>query len=292
MSFETYELSYDKAMPIELYMFTYNGVDYTYTSALRDREIVIDGDSYTFSPAIISRGPSLKLGNNQGSQESCDITVLRNNEIATLYMGAPPEEDSVRVQIFRTHNETGNDYVRLVDGIISQVRFSESYATITVNIENVLSRSLPRGKLSYYCQNCIYDSKCQLDENAYTIKVSANKFEKLTITSTTLSAYDDGYFNGGYIKMGNAYRQVVSHVGNNITIKYPIAPRDQEGMFTICPGCDGLFATCALKYNNTPNFSGIPYIEPYNAFINPAGKGAYWIRDDVIARDTDGRVYE
>lgn len=292
MSFETYELSYDDASPVELYLFTYNNTDYAYTSALRDRSIIIDGNSYIFAPAIISRSDSLKLGNNNGNQESCTITVLRNNDVATLYMGAPPEEDSVRVQIFRAHNDNGNDYIRLVDGIISQVTFSESYATITVNIENVLSRSLPRGKLSYYCQNLIYDSKCQLDESAYTIRVSATRFDKLTITSTTLSAYDDGYFVGGFIKMGNAYRQVVSHVGNTITIKYPIAPRDQEGSFTICPGCDGLFATCALKYENTPNFSGVAYIEPYNAFTNPTGKGAYWIRDDVIARDTNGRVYE
>lgn len=292
MSFETYELSYDDASPVELYLFTYNNIDYAYTSALRDRTLTVGGTSYTFAPAIISRGDSLKLGSNRGNQESCTITVLRNNEVASLYMGAPPEEDSVRVQIFRAHNDTGNDYIRLVDGIISQVTFSESYATITVNIENVLSRSMPRGKLSYYCQNLIYDSKCQLNEEEYTIRVSVTGFDKLTITSTTLSAYDDGYFVGGFIKMGNAYRQVASHVGNTITIKYPIAPRDQEGSFTICPGCDGLFATCALKYENTPNFSGVAYIEPYNAFTNPTGKGAYWIRDDVIARDTNGRVYE
>ena len=46
-----------------------------------------------------------------------------------------------------------------------------------------------------------------------------------------------------------------------------------------------------LNRNNTDNFSGVPYIEPYNAFRNPVGKGAYWIRDDVIVRDTNGKIY-
>lgn len=292
MSFISDETSVDSAEPIEVYMFTYNGLSYTYTSSKSTVILTIDGNKVSFSPEYIERSESLTLGSPTDSKEACVISVLRNNDVALLYQGAPPEQDSVNVKVYRIHGDSPDDYVKLVDGIVSQVRFKDSKAELTINIENVLIRNVPRGKLSYYCQNCVYDDKCKVNEDAYTIRVGVDKIDKLMIKSSTIGGYEDGYFTDGYIKMGNAFRQIREHKGDTIYIKYPINAQDREDSFTIRPGCDNLFYTCATKFHNTDNFSGVPYIEPYNAFRNPVGKGAYWIRDDVIVRDTNGRIYD
>ena len=112
------------------------------------------------------------------------------------------------------------------------------------------------------------------------------------IKSSTIAGYPDGYFTDGFIKMGNAYRQIRKHEGDTIYIKYPINVADREGSFKIWPGCNGIFKTCAERFENTDHFSGIPYIQPYNAFKNPTGKGAYWVRSDVIVRDNEGNINE
>ena len=291
MSFISDETSIDSAEPIEVYMFTYNNLTYAYTSSKDLVELTIDGNRISFNPEYIERSDSLTLGNPTDSKEACIITVLRNNGVALLYQGAPPEQDSVNVRVYRVHGDSSSDYVKLIDGIVSQVRFNGSKAEMTINIENILIRNVPRGKLSYYCQNCVYDDKCKVDEDDYTITVGVDKIDKLMIKSSTLGGYPDGYFTDGYIKMGGAFRQIREHKGDTIYIKYPINAQDREGSFSIRPGCDNLFYTCATKFHNTDNFSGVPYIEPFNAFRNPVGKGAYWIRDDVIVRDTNGKIY-
>lgn len=291
MSFHDKEISIDSAEPIELYIFTYANMTYTYTSSQYSQSAVIDGVSYVFSPEYIDRGDTLKLGNQNNSQESCTISVLRNNSIALLFQGAPPEQDSIKISIYRLHGENSDEYVRLLYGTVSQVTFSDSLAELTITIENVLSRNIPRGTLSYFCQNCIYDSKCTLNEDNYRLNCLLDSRSGLTITCSILAEKEDGYYTGGFIRMGTTYRQISKHVGDTITIKYPIPNYDLQGTFMIYPGCDGNFSVCHRRFGNTDNFSGIPYIQPYNAFLHPVGKGAYWVDGNIVYRDTDGTIY-
>ena len=290
MSFNTSELSVDNGNPVEIYIFTYNGVEYAYTSSNFSQAINLDGVIYTCTAEYIHRGDSLKLGAT--NKETCIVTMNRTSQIGLLYQGAPPEQGTVNIQIFRVHGNESSDYIKIVDGVVSQVRFNGSEAELTITIENVLNRNIPRGRLSYYCQNTIYDSKCKLNEPDWEIIVGVDKLDKLMIKSSTIASYPDGYFTDGFIKMGNAYRQIRKHEGDTIYIKYPINVADREGSFKICPGCNGIFKTCAERFKNTDHFSGIPYIQPYNAFKNPTGKGAYWIRSDVIVRDNEGNINE
>ena len=137
MSFISDETSIDSAEPIEVYMFTYNNLTYAYTSSKDLVELTIDGNRISFNPEYIERSDSLTLGNPTDSKEACIITVLRNNGVALLYQGAPPEQDSVNVQVYRVHGDSSSDYVKLIDGIVSQVRFNGSKAELTINIENI-----------------------------------------------------------------------------------------------------------------------------------------------------------
>ena len=186
MSFKANELSVDSAEPIELYMFTYDGNIYSYTSSANSYTATVDGNSVTFNAEYIKRSDNLKLGMSSNTQETCVITVLRTNNVALLYQGAPPEQGTVNIQIFRVHGNESSDYVKIVDGVVSQVRFNGSEAELTITIESVLNRSIPRGRLGYYCQNTIYDSKCKLNETDWEIIVGVDKLDKLMIKSSTI----------------------------------------------------------------------------------------------------------
>ena len=151
---------------------------------------------------------------------------------------------------------------------------------------------IPKGTLSYYCQNCIYDSKCRLIEDEYRLKCYIDEgIEGLYIYSANLREKPSGYFTDGFIRMGRCYRQIKVHENNRILLKYPINKADMEGSFYAYPGCSGIFEICATRFKNTDNFSGIPYIQPYDAFKHPVSKGAYWVRSDIVRRDTNGEIY-
>lgn len=287
MAYKFDEVSTYNAQPIELYMFTYNKLNFLYTSSQYSQSIMIEGNYYTFSPEYIERGQNLRFSDSGGTLETCTITILRTNSVALLYQGAPPELSAVRVQIFRVHGENNNDYIKILDGVVSQVIFRGSQAELTITIENVLSRYIPRGTLSYHCQNCIYDEKCFLnkDDYAFTCYVDGG-INGLTISSTNLLEKPSGYFTDGYLQMGNSVRAIVEHKDRYVLIKYPINRSEWSGSFIVYPGCSQLFSNCAKRFNNTDNFNGIPYIQPYDAFKHSVDKGAYWIDSTVIVRDS------
>lgn len=294
MSYDEIENSIEDGNPIELYMFTYKDTKYLYTSSQYNQSYLIGGEHYVFDAEYIHRSESLKLGDSSGTKETCEITVLRTNSIALLYQGAPPEEDSIRLQIFRVHGENNADFIQMVDGIVTQVKFSGSEAVLTITIENILSRNIPKGTLSYFCQNRIYDSRCFLDMNKFGVKCYVKSRSNLTLYSDQLLVpQGDDYFVDGFVKMGNCYRQIITHKNNYVTIKYPITNSDLSGSFMAYPGCSNLFTICARRFHNTDNFSGIPYIQPYNAYKHKViNNCAYWVDEAVIRRDTNGELGE
>lgn len=290
--YSSIENSTSSGEPIELYKFVYMGQEYTYTSTLRSQSVVIEGKQITFYPEYIKRDNSLKLGSQDNSVETTKIYVKRTNSIALLYQGAPPEQGAVGITLYRYHKEDDNDIIILARGIVSQVTFSGSESILTITIENLLNRNMPRGTFSYYCQNCIYDHKCTLKEEDYALTCYLDEgMTGLTFYSTNLREKPSGYFTDGYMKMGNSYRAIKVHDDNHITIKYPIMESDKQGSFVVYPGCNGLFLTCNSKFKNTDNFTGVPYTRPYDSIKNRNGTPHYWINDSVIRRDSKGEIY-
>lgn len=293
MAYEDFEISTENGQPIELYLFKYKNSTYAYTSAQKTQSINIDGNDYTFTPEYIKRSDSLVLEASDSQQETCIISMSRTSNVALLFKGAPPEEDTLTVEIFRLHGKNVLDYIRMLRGTISQVVFQGSEAQMTIIIENVLIRNIPRGKLGYYCQNCIYDSKCRLDYNNYGVVCWLDGgMSGLTLTSSNLMERESGYFTEGYMIMGSSIRQIAKHENNRIIIKYPIAPNELKDEFRVYPGCGCLFSVCASRFGNTDNFSGIPYQTPYDAYYHPvSNRLPYWVDGNIVYRDTGMRLY-
>lgn len=288
MSYDSNETSIYSANPIECYRFDYDNQAYCYTSSQYTQQV--DGISY--SPEYIERGNSLKTSDSGSAVETCTISVPRTNPVAMLYQGAPPELSTVRVRVYRFHGQEVNKFICIIDGVVTQVRFKDSTAELTITIENVLNRYIPRGVLSYSCQNCIYDIKCGLKEEDYAHQCYVNDWEiPLVIHSYNLREKPSGYFTDGYMKMGNSVRAIVKHEDDYIQIKYPINDLQRLGSFTVYPGCSQLFKVCAERFHNTDSFSGVPYVQPYDALRHPTTRGVYWVNENIVIRDSKGKVY-
>lgn len=291
MSYDNLENSVEDGEPKELYLFTYAGMSYAYTSSQDSIQANINGISYTFSADYIKRSDSLKLGASDGTVETSTVEVSRTNNVALLYQGSPPELDTVTISLYSFHADDPADIIRIMYGEVSQVTFNGSIATMTITIEDILNKTIPRGTMGYYCQNCIYDNRCKLvKEDWKTTCYVDGGFSGLWVYSTNLNEKESGYFTDGYIKMGNSFRAVSIHLNGGILLKYPINAADKSGSFEIYPGCSNIFKTCALKFNNTLNFTGVPYCAPIDAVKNRVFKGSYWIDDTIITRDSGGFV--
>ena len=269
-----------------MYSFEYAGMTYNYTSSYHNLTVNINDLNVGFSADYIKRGESLKTGTSDGSMETTTIFVTRDNNVALLYQGSPPENGGVKLTIYRYHEESSEIHKILV-GVVSQVSFRGSEVELVITIENMLEKQIPTGYCSYYCQNDIYDKTCGLKKELYEKKCWVDiGFDGLYIASTNLNEVESGFYTGGMIKMGNCWRGVLLHDKDRILIKYPINENDRQGSFTIYAGCDNLFLTCAKKFNNTDNFTGVPYTEPTDPTRNPTGKGAYGIDSTIISRDS------
>lgn len=287
---EKYENSIQDGIPIECYKFSHNDINYLYASAASDIELQVTESSVTrtekYFAEVISRA-SVKPG-GMGKTSDCVITVSKDHAIAKLFQGPPPETP-VTLVIYRVHDQDKSKFDVALYARIGQASFKGSECELTAIQENWLNKELPNGMNQYYCNHVIFDHNCKLKKEDLQVEVFIDKAEGLNIYSRKFAEFAAGYFVGGKIYYESYVRTISEHEGNRVKVKYPFVniPRNQV---IVVPGCDHLFKTCALRYNNHLNFSGIPYVAPTDPKRNPTGQGAYWVDSLVVQRDTDGFV--
>lgn len=285
-----YENSREDGEPIECYRFNIGITTYLFTSARDEVTLTIKENGLTrtetYSPDYIKR-TTIKPG-SQGSAPTTDIEMSGDNVIAMLYSGPPPEE-KVNIQVLRLHDQDHTAFDIVFTGRGSQCAFGDSIATLTCKMESYMDQEIPNGRRQFTCGNVIYDGKCRLKEADWQVEAFVDRAEGLHVYSSTFANYPDGYFSNGIFRYNGNVRQVLSHVGNYIILKYPFTELPREKVL-IAPGCDLLFSTCAKKFNNYLNCSACLYVPPANPEKTAVGRGTYWQDEQVIQRDSDGFV--
>lgn len=288
---EKYETSVAEGVPVECYKFSHKGLEYLYTSASEDVELRIeDEEGLTRTEKYFAehiRRAGIRPG-GAGGPKDCVITVSKDHAVAKLFQGPPPES-AVSLTVYRLHKPEPGRFDVVLKARIGQAAFQGSECELTAMQENWLSKELPGGMNQYYCNNVIFDQNCGLDRAAHEVTVMIDKVEGLDLYSKDVAAFEDGYFIGGIVFYESYVRTITEHEGERLRIKYPFQGTPHNKV-KVLPGCDHLFRTCALRYNNAENFTGVPYVAPTDPEKNPAGRGAYWVDSLVVERDTDGFV--
>jgi len=285
-----YEESQQDGIPLECYKFSYGAVTYLYTSNRYDVTLnkLVDNviSSEKYSADYIKRN-SIKPS-SQGGASSATITVDKDNAVAALFKGSPPSR-KVKVEIIRLHDQDHSAYDKVFVGEITQGAFQDSECELTVTLENWLSRKLPNFMRQFFCCNILYDASCRLNKEDYKKEIYIDGVVGLTVTSSDLAQYEENYFAGGLLYYGDDIRMISSNTGTTLKMRYPF-PTTPMGTVSIYPGCNGLFRTCAVRFGNTLNFTGCPYVPPEFGDDDKVGNGVYWVDSSVVQRDTDGYV--
>lgn len=285
-----YEYSQQDGQPVECYKFTHDGGQYQYTSYQDDVTLTFEEDGLTRTETYFSDyvdretiKPACK-----GDSSSLIVKVSKDNSVAKLFQGYPPEKP-VNLTIYRFHVQNKSNRDIIFAGRVGQASFEDSECSLTIKLESWTSRQIPNGMRQFYCNNVIYDHNCQLVEDDYKFPIFIDRVVGLYVYCEALATFPDNYFANGIFRFEDSSRLITEHKGNYVKLKYPFVgtPRNDA---IVAPGCDHLFGTCASRFHNTLNFTGCPYVPPTNPDRTSVGRGVYWVDSQIVQRDTDGYV--
>ena len=267
MPFGDFEESVESGAPVELYLFSYSGGTFRYTSADAD----IDFQSATYTQTALSR--SQVDDSSDVLKSSMNITVPEDFAVARLFEVAPPS-DVVTVTIYRMHTTNPGDYATIWIGRVLNAVWSVGSSVISC--ESVFTRMKTPGLRRIFSRNCphlLYGPACRAQETLFQEVAVLNGLESagFDVTSPSFSAHPDGYFAGGKLSFEASpgvveRRGIRDHVGDTVTMTHPIASLLATSVVTVAPGCARTRDVCVATFNNVVNFGGFPFIPPRNPF--------------------------
>lgn len=252
----------DRGQPVELHEFLIDGVYYRYTS---DAEDVTWGLN-TFH-AVLCRRSTIECTADINRGEVM-LDVARNNPFAVLYRTIAPDVAATHT-IYRSHDlVTWSTYwMAKVVG----VKFNTQAATI---ISRPMLASVGRlGLRVMHQRQCPYDlysDMCGAFGSSFYEIGTLTGVLGVTLSSYAFGTKDDGWFTGGYIRIGSSEkrRMIVAHIARDITISHPFDASVIAGAsFTAFAGCDKTPTTCKNKFDNKLNFGGDEFLPNTNVFM-------------------------
>lgn len=262
MTYLASESSQYGGQPIELYRFTRGLRIWTYTTA--DVTILYNGEQY--APVTMRRGdlPMNEEQNNANLDVYLDSTL---DVVAQFISGATPTPTNLTL-IRRHRNEASAlEQAVLFVGQVGVVEFSEGEVHFTcVPIQQSLQRRVPRILYQTQCNWMLYDVNCGISPVPFTFAGHISALAGLTVTVPEAAAKPDGYYNGGYIKDGDTFVFIQTHVGAVLTVLATSPALLVGDAVAITAGCDRTRGVCQTKFANLDNFMGFPYIPTKNPY--------------------------
>jgi len=262
MTYASDELSVHDGQPVELYRFRLRdtGTYWYFTTAAYN--ITYGGDIYVATPGL-----SRETIDESDDFLKTDLKIKfpSNHAFSTLFMLYTPD-GIIDATVFRGH---GSNFVQYWDGIIKTtypIESSENASIICGPHTDAAQAPFLIRTYERLCDVPLYGAACGLDPEVYRVPCGIASVSGITITSSVLASYDDGWFNGGYVIANNLKRKIKTHVTTTLTL-VSVLPGLTAGMpANIYPGCDHLRATCIAKFDNLQEYRGcdwIPNEEPF-----------------------------
>ena len=258
MSYNEIEISNDDGRPIYLYEFSNGDAKFRYTS--NDRTIEQGGYKWK-NEAIADDGVKLT-----GEAQTDGLTITGPSSLAPaqMFQGTPPSSP-IMVRIFHMH-EGDSEAAMCYLGEIVQVNLPQpGTANFTCNTVGAsMQRDGLRLAWQRACPFSLYDEiTCRADKNAVAVALTVTDIEGNVVQFDGLAGKPDGFLNGGYIEWehptrGLEFRGIETQVGNVCTI-FGLA----DGLYYALkakgyPGCNRLMSDCVEKFDNLPNYGGVP----------------------------------
>lgn len=248
-----------------------------------DRDLTFGSVTYEASTGFLGTEIESQLGmsvDNMDVYGAVDSTNISEADIeAGLY-------DNAEIEVYLVNWEDVSERVIMKKGNLGEVKrgktmFQTEVRGISSQLQQVKGRTY-----QHACDALLGDSRCKqsLSGSTYTGSgsvASTNGFSY--VTTSGISSYENGWFSRGKITFtsGNnngIVREVKEHFNTNGVVTVSLWEQtpfeiDNSDTFTITAGCDKLFKTCKVKFNNANNFRGFPHIPGSNTVIQYANTG-------------------
>lgn len=265
MSFLSRESSIFAGEPVELYQFVNLTQTWLYTSGAADLTYL--NQLYTAIP--MERG-QIDLTRDIGKAQ-LQIQVPRNIALVNQYLNAPPDGQTL-LTIFRNHIGDG-EYAAYWKGRITSVEATGSNGTVVCDSDytSLVGRGA-RATFAIPCRYSLYGPGCNVNDQAFKVQGNLASVSGAAVSSAAFGTVPDGWLAGGKIEItvgGIIYRRMIlTHVGANVTLMYPIPGLLGSEPCAAYAGCDHSLngANGCQKFQNTPNYGGWPWKPIQNPF--------------------------
>lgn len=267
MTFKALEI-FKKNRTVEFYQFEQAGTFWYYCSA--DEDVVYLGNTYR--QTAIKR--SAIVYNGELAQANVRVMLPRDDGLVQTLTGFPVGA-LTRLTIFAQHRGA-DDTVTLLRG--RYVNFSFHGAECELRFDSNLTARKEQGlrrTASPACPHTLYDTaplSCGVVKNTYRTTFAPSIVSGATITGAVLSTHPDGYYDGGLAEFvrpdGITDRRAIdTHVANVINLRAPFPGLIAGQTLFVYPGCNhDLDTDCAIKFNNTINHGGMPFVPTENPY--------------------------
>ena len=249
--------------PVELYRFSLGVNNWYQTNSPQPFE----HQGQTYRPEFLKRSEISYTA--EESRQEIKVQVKRDHPVVKLF-AAGAQLGRVGLTILeadRDHPGTrfiwrgrlvGPSWQRAGDGLQAELHGIPVFAE--------LARGLLGVRLMPACYKELYGLLCRADRNAFRETGVATDVQGSVLQSQVFAGRPDGYFNGGWIEVGNVPgRMILTHVGNAVTLTGPPTGLSAGGTFDAYPGCDhSTGAGGCAKFDNRANFGGKKFVPERN----------------------------
>jgi uncharacterized phage protein (TIGR02218 family) len=218
-----------------------------------------------YTPETITR---TEVDQNQELRSgSITVSLPLENPLALLFADYMPPQQ-VSLVIYGGH-EDDSEIVAPFTGIVSSVKRTEDCALTLVSEQDALKRKIPALRYQRQCPRRLFSPGCGVNKTEWATLAQVTDISGKTITSPVFGTKPDGFFTAGWVDGGGTSMAIIKHVGDVLTLFYPIKGLAVWDNVIVYPGCQGTETDCADKFNNLPNHLGYSRIP----FTNPFGQG-------------------
>lgn len=265
MDFDLRELSLWAGKPIGYFKFVRGATVWGYTTA--DREIVLDGTTYTPAPIKRSR---IKIGSER-RKLSITVTVPRDLPVVGNWRPFPPRDRVALTILQQHHGET--DWAVDWTGRVLAPKFSGASVELTCEPSTTIARRAGLSRCwQRACPLALYSQghgMCNVDKALHAVPATLAEVDTTTFASAAFASVTDGRLAGGFLEYPRAsdgvteYRTIMSHVGDTITIDYGLSDIASDLEVIAYPGCRQSWADCS-SFDNNDNFGGDLFLPQKN----------------------------
>lgn len=262
MTYEARETGVQTAEPVELYEFAHGANVYRYTSSVVDVEF--GGETY----AAVTMNRNSIDATSEIARSALTLTCARTLPLLEIFNPVPPS-DVITLLVRRFHRGDAEAIIIWMGRILGT---GLSGLQATIRCESVFSSLKRPGLRRMYqrqCDRVLY--ACGVDREDFRHASTLVSAAGLSLTLSSMGAFADAYFAGGYIEWtrpsGFVERRAIrEQTGAVVLINYQASGLVPGQAVDIFPGCDHTIATCDAKFGNSLAYGGFLYIPRKNPF--------------------------